>query len=149
TYAKAGLQQRLRGIVSQSIEVINTRINQLGTTEPSIQRQGDDRILVEAPGLGDPARLKALVGQTAQLTFHRVPWQLDPKQPQQPKPGTLVFPSKEKPAAASIVDEQPLMTGEDLSDAKTGFDQRTSEPIVEFRLNTGGATKFGQVTQQN
>src|SRR6187399_507287 len=77
TSSSRGLQERLRGIVSQSIEVINTRINQLGTTEPSIQRQGNDRILVEAPGLGDPARLKALVGQTAQLTFHMVQSQVD------------------------------------------------------------------------
>src|ERR1700730_13641777 len=93
TYSPAGLQQRVRGIVSQSIEVINRRINQLGTTEPSIQRQGDDRILVEAPGLGDPARLKALVGQTAQLTFHLVQSAVDPNQQQQPKAGTVIFPS--------------------------------------------------------
>ena len=99
TSSARGLRERLRGIVSQSIEVINTRINQLGTTEPSIQRQGDDRILVEAPGLGDPARLKALVGQTAQLTFHMVQSQVDPKNPPQPKPGTVIFPSKENPGA--------------------------------------------------
>ena len=72
TYSQAGLTQRVRSIVQQSIEVIDRRINQLGTTEPSIQRQGDDRILVEAPGLDDPQRLKSLVGQTAQLTFHLV-----------------------------------------------------------------------------
>jgi len=84
TYSPTGMQQRVRGIVSQAIEVINRRINQLGTTEPSIQRQGDDRILVEAPGLGDPARLKALVGQTAQLTFHLVRKIVDPKQPAPP-----------------------------------------------------------------
>jgi preprotein translocase subunit SecD/SecD/SecF fusion protein len=63
-YSPNGLAQRVRSIVQQSIEVIDRRINELGTTEPSIQRQGDNRILVEAPGLGDPARLKALVGQT-------------------------------------------------------------------------------------
>jgi preprotein translocase subunit SecD len=91
-----GWWERLRGIVSQSIEVINSRINQLGTTEPSIQRQGDDRIR-RGSGLGDPARLKALVGQTAQLTFHMVV-KVDPKQPPQPKPGTVIFPSKESGA---------------------------------------------------
>jgi len=80
TYSPAGLSQRVRGIVQQSIEVINRRIDELGTTEPSIQRQGEDRILVEAPGLGDPARLKAIVGQTAQLTFHLVDSTLAPNQ---------------------------------------------------------------------
>jgi preprotein translocase subunit SecD/SecD/SecF fusion protein len=147
TYSPGGLQQRVRGIVSQSIEVINRRINQLGTTEPSIQRQGDDRILVEAPGLGDPARLKALVGQTAQLTFHLVRKAVDPKTAQ-PEAGTLIFPSKEG-ATGYEVDEQPLMTGEDLTDAQAAFDSRTNEPVVNFRLSTGGAQRFGDVTTKN
>src|SRR5690606_9327025 len=80
TYSADGLAQRVRGIVDQSIEVISRRIDELGTTEPSIQRQGDDRILVEAPGLGDPARLKAIVGQTAALTFHLVEGTIGPGQ---------------------------------------------------------------------
>src|SRR5208282_1124712 len=100
---------------------------------------GDDRILVEAPGLGDPARLKALVGQTAQLTFHLVRKQVDPKQQTQPDPGTLIFPSKDNAGLAYEVEEQPLMTGEDLTDAQAAFDQRTNEPVVNFRLSTGGA----------
>jgi preprotein translocase subunit SecD/SecD/SecF fusion protein len=149
TYSTAGLQQRVRGIVSQSIEVINRRINQLGTTEPSIQRQGDDRILVEAPGLGDPSRLKALVGQTAQLTFHLVRKAVDPKQDTPPEPGTLIIPSKDSTGVAYMVDEQPLMTGEDLTDAKASFDQRTNEPVVNFTLSTAGAQKFGDVTMKN
>jgi preprotein translocase subunit SecD len=95
TYSPAGLQQRVRGIVAQAIEVIDRRINALGTTEPSIQRQGDDRILVEAPGVGDPARLKALVGQTAQLTFHLVQGTVAANQPQEPKPGTITVKSKD------------------------------------------------------
>jgi preprotein translocase subunit SecD len=149
TYSPAGLQQRVRGIVSQSIEVINRRINQLGTTEPSIQRQGDDRILVEAPGLGDPARLKALVGQTAQLTFHLVQSAVDPNQQQQPKPGTVIFPSKDGTGASYMVDELPLMTGEDLTDAQAAPDSRTNEWGVNFRLSPSGGQKFGEVTQKN
>ena len=100
TYSDAGLTQRVRGIVTQSIQVINRRINELGTTEPSIQRQGEDRILVEAPGLGDPQRLKELVGKTAQLTFHLVDSQMSEQQagqtPQQP--GTVRFPSESDPS---------------------------------------------------
>ncbi len=151
TYSDAGLTARIRGIVSQSIEVINRRINELGTTEPSIQRQGEDRILVEAPGLGDPQRLKDLVGKTAQLTFHLVESQTSAQQAGQtpPQPGTVRYPSASDPSTIYEVDEVPLMTGEDLVDAQAGFDQQTNEPVVNFRLTTGGARKFGDVTAAN
>jgi preprotein translocase subunit SecD len=150
TYSDAGLSQRVGQIVDQSIEVIDRRINQLGTVEPSIQRQGEDRILVEAPGLGDPGRLKNLVGQTAQLTFHLVQNQVQANQANaNRKPGVLVVPSQEDAGVAYVVDESPLLTGDDLSDAQASFDGRTNEPIVSFRLTTGGAQKFGRVTQQN
>ena len=151
TYSPAGLNQRIRSIVQQSIEVIDRRINELGTTEPSIQRQGDDRILVEAPGLGDPQRLKALVGQTAQLRFHLVNSMLTSEQAavQPPDAGTIRVPDINDPAQIYVVEEAPLMTGEDLADAQAAFDQTTSEPVVNFRLNTSGARKFAEVTQQN
>lgn len=148
-FSEAGLDQRIRGVVQQSIEVINRRINELGTTEPSIQRQGADRILVEAPGLGDPQRLKAIVGQTAQLTFHLVQNQIAAGQEIPPEPGTIEIPSAEDPAIVYIVDDTPLMTGEDLTDAQTGFNQQTSEPVVNFRLSAGGGRKFAEVTTQN
>ena len=144
-----GLEQRIRGVVQQSIEVINRRINELGTTEPSIQRQGSDRILVEAPGLGDPQRLKAIVGQTAQLTFHLVQTQIVAGQDAPPQPGTIEVPSADEEGVIYVVDDTPLMTGEDLTDAQTSFDQNTSEPVVNFRLSTGGGRKFAEVTTQN
>jgi preprotein translocase subunit SecD/SecD/SecF fusion protein len=150
TYSTAGLSQRVRGIVQQSIEVINRRIDELGTTEPSIQRQGDNRILVEAPGLGDPARLKAIVGQTAQLTFHIVESSVGPGQTAPvPTAGTATYPSKDGTGQTYVVEDIPLMTGEDLTDAQAAFDQRTNEPVVNFRLSTGGARKFGDVTTKN
>ncbi len=150
-YSSAGLTQRMRGIVQQSIEVINRRINDLGTTEPSIQRQGDDRILVEAPGLGDPARLKALVGQTAQLTFQLVRSEITAAQAAQqpPQPGTMDVPGEKDPNTIYVVDDTPLMTGEDLVDAQAGFDSRTNEPVVNFRLSASGARKFGDATAKN
>jgi preprotein translocase subunit SecD/SecD/SecF fusion protein len=149
TYSPDGLTQRVRGIVSQSIEVIGRRIDELGTTEPSIQRQGDDRILVEAPGLGDPARLKAIVGQTAQLTFHLVEGTISGGETEAPRPGTIVVPSEADPTISYILTDVPLMTGEDLVDAQAAFDQQTNEPVVNFRLSTAGARKFGEVTQAN
>jgi protein-export membrane protein SecD len=151
TYSQNGLTQRVRQIVQQSIEVINRRINGLGTTEPSIQRQGDDRILVEAPGVGDPTRLKALVGQTAQLEFHMVQGSLssDQANASPPKAGTIRVPDRTNPQLLYEVDDTALMTGEDLADAQAGFDQQTNEPVVNFRLTTGGARKFGDVTAKN
>jgi len=150
-YNSAGLTQRMRQIVTQSIQVIDRRINDLGTTEPSIQQQGDNRILVEAPGLGDPQRLKDLVGQTAQLEFHMVQDEItaDQAKASPPKPGTTRIPDQTNPNIIYEVDESALMTGEDLADAQTGFDQQTSEPVVNFRLTTGGGRKFGEVTAKN
>ncbi|MEP3065156.1 MAG: protein translocase subunit SecD, partial [Nitratireductor sp.] len=147
-YSDAGLSQRVRGIVQQSIEVIGRRIDELGTTEPSIQRQGEDRILVEAPGLGDPERLKAIVGQTALLTFHLVRETVQGNTAT-PPPGTIVVPSAEFEGTFLVLDDAPLMTGEDLVDAQASFDSRTNEPVVNFRLSTSGARKFAEVTQTN
>ena len=147
SYSEAGLDQRVRQIVDQSIEVIGRRIDQLGTVEPSIQRQGADRILVEAPGLGDPERLKTLVGQTAQLTFHLVDTSASPEGAR--KPGTIVANSTDTPPVPYVLEEAPLLTGEDLSDAQATFDSRTNEPVVSFRLSSTGARIFGEVTQKN
>jgi preprotein translocase subunit SecD len=151
TFTDAGLTQRIRSIVDQSIEVIRKRVDELGTTEPNIQREGEDRILVEAPGLQDPGRLKALVGQTALLTFHLVDTNASMQQSLQgrPPPGTMVLNSTDDPPTPYVVEETPLLTGEDLIDAQATFDQRTNEPVVSFRLSTGGARKFGLVTQEN
>ncbi|GAA0770591.1 protein translocase subunit SecD [Roseibium denhamense] len=149
TYTDRGLEDRMANIVQQSIEVIRRRVDEIGTTEPNIQRQGTDRILVEAPGESDPERLKDLVGQTAQLTFHMVddsgPQVLEARQ----SPGTVVLLSVDDPPFPYLLEEAPLLSGEDLVDAQVSFDQRNNEPVVNFRFNTSGARKFATVTQQN
>ncbi|MFD1694413.1 protein translocase subunit SecD [Roseibium aestuarii] len=151
TYTEQGLEQRLGSIVQQSIEVIRRRVDEIGTTEPNIQRQGADRILVEAPGESDPERLKDLVGQTAQLTFHMVDTSMSGEQALQSRPpvGTRVLYSVDDPPVPYLVEDAPLLSGEDLVDASVSFDQRTNEPVVNFRFNTAGARKFGLITQQN
>ncbi|MBJ3776530.1 protein translocase subunit SecD [Acuticoccus mangrovi] len=154
TFTEEGLAQRIRSIVDQSIEVVRRRIDELGTTEPSIQREGENRILVEAPG-GNPEQLKGLVGTTAQLTFHLVDTNVDPQQALQTRPpaGSMVLMGSEDdpydPGRAYVVEESPLLTGEDLVDAQPGFQQQTNEPIVTFRLTTSGARRFGEITSQN
>src|SRR5690606_30842406 len=96
-----------------------------------------------------PERLKAIVGQTAQLTFHLVEGQFQGAESQPPQPGTIVVPSAETSGLNYILQDTPLLTGEDLADAQTAFDQRTNEPIVNFRLTTAGGRAFAEVTQQN
>lgn len=148
-FSEAGLDKRLGTVVQQSIEVIRRRVDQMGAVEPSIQRQGSDRILVEAPGEKDPARLKNIIGRTAQMTFHLVDLNVSADEAAKGNlpPGEILLKQKEG-GMPMVVDETPLMTGEDLSDAQTSFSQ-TNEPVVSFRLSTSGARKFAQVTTDN
>ncbi|MEM1045731.1 MAG: protein translocase subunit SecD [Pseudomonadota bacterium] len=151
-FTEEGFDERIRGIVSQSIEVIRRRIDELGTTEPSIQREGTDRILVEAPGLDDPQLLKDLIGTTAELAFHMVDTSVSPDQAQQTRPpaGSVVLPSIDTAGPPSyLVEEAAMLTGDDLVDAQTTFEHQTNEPVVSFRFNTSGGIKFANITEQN
>lgn len=150
TYSDDGLATRMRTLVQQSIEVIGSRINELGTTEPSIQRQGDDRILVEVPGLDDPERLKDLIGQTAEMTFHLVrngPMALEQAEAQR-DPEDFIYPDTANPGFYYLVGPVRVR-GQDLVDAQTGFDQRTGQAVVNFRFNQAGARAFAEVTREN
>ncbi len=146
-----GLAYRVSSALTQSVEVVGRRVNELGTTEPVIQRQGDDRILVQVPGLGDPERLKNLLGQTAQLTFQMV----DTSTPVQeaiegrPPAGTRIMYSSDDPPIPYLIEDRVIVSGENLIDAQPTFDQRTGEAVVSFRFDNRGATRFGQATQQN
>ncbi|MGB7203990.1 MAG: protein translocase subunit SecD, partial [Anderseniella sp.] len=150
-HSEAAFQERIGRAIQQSIEVLGKRINALGTTEPTIQRQGVDRILVQVPGLQDPQRLKELLGQTAQLQFRL----LSDNQPTgaggQVPLDAEELPDRTTPSILYWVQTSRSATvdGEDLNDAQTGFDQRTNEPIVNFRFNTSGATRFCTLTQNN
>ncbi len=142
---------RVRQSVEQSIQIIEKRVNELGTVEPLIQREGTDRILVQVPGLQDPTRLKQLLGKTAKLDFRMVDTNASPEQAQQgraPPDDDLLY-STTAPKTPYLVEKRVLVSGAELTDAQPGFDQRTSEPIVSFRFNTSGARKFAQVTQEN
>jgi SecD/SecF fusion protein len=146
-----GITARLGSAVTQSIEVIGRRVNELGTTEPSIQRQGNDRILVQVPGLDDPQRLKDILGKTAKLTFQFVDRTMPAEEAISGRPpaGTSVLYSQDDPPVPYIIENRIIVSGENLADAQTGYDQRTSEAIVSFRFDTKGAQRFGQATQQN
>ncbi|KAA0970684.1 protein translocase subunit SecDF [Aureimonas fodinaquatilis] len=148
-----GINYRLSTAVAQSIEVVRRRVDELGTTEPIIQRQGMDRIMVQVPGLQDPARLKALLNQTAQLTFRLVDTQNSAQAVaagQQPAPaGSELLYSTDNPPQPFLVQRQIMVSGENLTDAQTSFDQQTNEAVVSIRFDARGAQRFGAVTQQN
>ncbi|MFM8860539.1 MAG: protein translocase subunit SecD [Methylocystis sp.] len=143
TVTDAGLVEKTRRAVDQSIEVIRRRVDALGTREPSIQREGDDRIIVQVPGLQDPEQLKTILGQTAKLEFRLVAEAgqnpADSEELEQ-QDGTGKLP----------IEKQVMVQGEDLTDAQPGFDQqRSGEPVVNFRFNIRGAQRFGEVTSKN
>ncbi len=149
---REGLNEKARRAVEQAIEVLRKRVDALGTTEPNIQRQGLDRILVQVPGLQDPTRLKDLLGRTAKLTFRLVDMSMSAEQALQgraPAESEVLYGTQKEGKQPYLVDRRVIVAGEDLIDAQPGFDQRTNEPIVSFRFNTRGARQFAQVTQQN
>jgi preprotein translocase subunit SecD len=153
TVTEAALNERIRQAVDQSIQIIERRVNELGTVEPSIQRQGFDRILVQVPGLQDPSRLKELLGKTAKLTFHLVDQSNSVEQAVQtgriPPEDELLYGTRADNRMPYLIEKQVLVSGEDLVDAQPGFSQQTSEPIVTFRFNSNGARRFADVTRNN
>src|SRR5207344_3068393 len=151
TVPQAAITDRVRQTIEQSIQIVEKRVNELGTVEPLIQRQGADRILVQVPGLQDPTRLKELLGKTAKLDFRMVDVSIPAEQALQgrvPTDSEILY-SSTTPRTPYLVEKRILVSGGDLTDAQPGFDQRTSEPVVNFRFNTSGARKFAQVTQEN
>jgi preprotein translocase subunit SecD len=151
TLTEPAILERVRQAVDQSIQIIERRVNELGTVEPLIQREGADRILVQVPGLQDPTRLKQLLGKTAKLDFRMVDASISAQQALEgrvPADDEILY-SASGPRTPYLVEKRVLVSGADLTDAQPGFDPRTSEPIVSFRFNTSGARKFAKVTQEN
>ena len=140
--------ERMRKTIEQSIQIVERRVNELGTVEPLIQRQGTDRILVQVPGLQDPTHLKELLGKTAKMEFRMVDTTASPDQATVPADSERLV-SASPPPVPYIVKKQVLVSGSELSDAQPGFDQRTGEAIVSFKFNTSGARKFAQATADN
>jgi preprotein translocase subunit SecD len=154
TVTQPSLIARVRQAVDQSVQVIARRIDEVGTREPLIQREGTDRILVQVPGLQDPTRLKELLGRTAKLDFRMVDQSMTAEQALSSRPpaDSEILYGTEKAGAPKVpylIEKSVLVSGADLTDAQASFDQRTGEPIVNFRFNSSGARKFAQVTQQN
>lgn len=150
TVPQAAITDRIRQSVDQSIQIVERRVNELGTVEPLIQRQGVDRILVQVPGLQDPTRLKELLGKTAKLDFRMVDSNIPAEQAAgRVPPDDDLLQSSSSPKVPYLVKKEVLVSGADLTDAQPGFDQRTNEPIVSFRFNGSGSRKFSDATVKN
>ena len=147
-----GLAHRMTSAIQASIETIRRRVDAFGTTEPSIQREGRNRVLVQVPGIQDVERLKTLIGETGKLEFKLVDPAVDAVQAaatKQVPPGDELVYSTDTPPIPYVLKDQVLVTGQNLVDAQPGFDSRTGEPVVTFRFDAAGAKRFGKVTQEN
>lgn len=133
--------------IQQSLEIIRRRVDEVGTREPSITRQGENRIVIQVPGIGSAEELKALIGTTAKLTFNPVV-ATGVAEGTVPGVGQVVLPDAENPTFFYMLEETPVVTGEELTDAMPGTDQN-GQPSVDFRFNPGGARKFGAYTSAN
>jgi protein-export membrane protein SecD len=141
-----------RRAVTQSIEVIRRRIDDTGTKEPSITRQGADRIVVQAPGESDPEKLKSLIGQTAKLTFQLLDESVPVAEAMAGRipPGSVLLPQPSRPEEPFVlVKRRAVVSGENLVDARPSFDQRTNQPVVSFRFDGAGSRAFGRVSTSN
>ena len=146
-------EQLRESAVTQSLEIVRRRIDEVGTREPTIQRQGENRILVQVPGERDPDSIKRLLGQTAKLTFHLVDLDTSVEQALSGNlpPGSMLLASDENgqpgPAPQYVVRKRVEVSGESLVDAQPTYYQ--NQPVVSFRFDSVGGRKFGNITREH
>ncbi|WP_334128978.1 protein translocase subunit SecD [Sneathiella sp.] len=147
TPSEATITARISAAVDQSIEIVRRRVDETGVNEPNIQRQGQDRILVQLPGLDDPDRIKRLLGETAQLTFHLVDLTADVGAAGRVPPGSKRLPSIEGDGRTYVVKNRVMVSGENLEGAQATYQQ--GQPVVSIRFDSLGAKQFGRATSEN
>ena len=150
-FSEAALAEEGSNAVDQSIEIIRRRVDELGTREPAITRQGTNRIVLQAPGESDPEKLKAVIGQTAKLTFQMVDTSVSLEEAQAGRlpPGSEILPSTDRYAPAYVVRRRVDVSGDMLTNAQQVNDSQTGEVQVSFRFNSQGAKRFASVTSRN
>jgi len=148
TVTEAGLRAKATSAVEQSIEIVRRRIDETGVVEALIARQGQNRILVQLPGVEDPGRIKDLLGRTARMTFHLLDEAASPQPGAAPPPG-LMFLDGERPGERFAVRRRVEVDGANLTDARAGQDSRTGEWVVNFAFDGVGTRRFAEVTRGN
>jgi preprotein translocase subunit SecD len=152
TMTEPAINERIRQAVDQSIQIVTRRIDEMGTVEPVIQRQGADRILVQVPGLGDPKHLIELLGKTAKLEFRMVDSTMSVEQAISTRPppeSEVLYGTAQEGKTPYLIEKRVVVSGGDLVDAQPSFDQRTHEPVVTMRFNASGARRWAQATTEN
>ena len=147
---EAAIDELNTNAIQQSIEIVRRRVDETGTREPLIQRQGKDRILIQLPGIDDPERIKQLIGRTAKLTFNLVDTAASVAQAQQGRvpPGSMLVPGSDSSnQSAYVVKRRSIISGENLVDAQPSF--QDGRPVVSFRFDSIGGRRFGEATSQN
>ena len=139
SYSRQGLVELKTSSQDQALEIVRRRIDEIGTNEPNILKRGNDRILVELPGLDDPMRIKSLLGKTANLTFRFV------TNNDQESFGTEKL-SYEDNSEEALVSKRIILSGDNLLDAQPRMDNETNETVVTFTLDRVGAKRFGKAT---
>ncbi|MEM7686234.1 MAG: protein translocase subunit SecD, partial [Pseudomonadota bacterium] len=143
--SEAGKTEITNRTMAQSLEIMRRRIDETGTREPAIQRQGDRRILIQVPGLSSSAELLEIIGKTAKLTFHDVVgFGADADGA---GPGEIIV--EDEDGQRFLLDESPVLSGESLVDAQLGFNPDNGLPVVNFRFDSNGARIFGEYTAAN
>jgi preprotein translocase subunit SecD len=148
-YNADALKKIKRGVLEKSIEIVRRRVDETGTREPTIQMQGDDRILLQVPGLENPEMLKSLLGKTAKMNFHLMDND-DPyaQNTTSAKIGTLLLEDIDaKNKNKYLVKKNVALGGDQLVDAQASYDN--SGPVVSFRFNNVGGKKFAEITSEN
>lgn len=146
-FSETGLRTVKEQVLSQSIEIVRRRIDETGTNEPIIQRQGEDRIVVQLPGLDDPNRVKQLLGKTAKLSFHLVNMNVM-NSDVMATGGDLILPMQESPGETLAVTRQAMITGDMLVNAAFAQDQN-GQAAVSFRFNPIGTKRFCELSREN
>lgn len=146
-YSDVALNQLKAKVVDQSIEIVRRRIDELGTKEPVIQRQGSDRIVVQLPGLQNPEYVKTLLGKTAKLSFHLVDSRSSAMDARRGKLSTSSRLIKGSEGETYVISRKPVVGGENLVDAQASF--QDGMPVVSFKFNSLGGKKFGEATSDN
>ena len=146
-YSEVALNQLKHKIVDQSIEIVRRRIDGMGTTEPVIQSQGTDRIVLQLPGLQNPEEVKQILGRTAKMAFHMVDSRtsaLDARRGMLSNTSRLV---KGSEGETYVITRKPVVSGENLVDANVSYQE--GQPVVSFKFDSLGAKKFGEATKNN
>ena len=150
TFSEQGFDAKVATAIKQSLKIVANRINALGTSEPSIQQQGKDRIAIQLPGVQNPDQVKNVIGRTAKLTFQLLCQEQPTGANQNPPQECKALPQKERPDQILWVQTSSRATvdGADLSDAQPSFDQNNSA-VVTFKFNQKGSLRFGKLTAEN